>query len=65
MPGAGIVNEPGGIAWEAYHTMADAELFNQGQPVGTQPTQTACCAPKDNPSLEIVSTCGATSERCS
>ena len=23
------VKDPAGIAWEAYHTMADAELFNQ------------------------------------
>jgi predicted enzyme related to lactoylglutathione lyase len=35
------VQDPSGIAWEAYHTMADAELFNHGKP-----TTGACCAPK-------------------
>lgn len=32
------VKDPAGIAWEAYHTMADAETFNT--------TASACCAPK-------------------
>ncbi len=34
------LQDPTGIAWETYHTMADAELFNQ-----RQPTATACCSP--------------------
>ncbi len=33
------VQDPSGIAWEAYHTMADAELFSQSRPVAN-----SCCA---------------------
>ena len=58
------VQDPGGIAWEAYHTMADAELFNQGQPVGSQPAQAACCAPKSGTAPEVVSI-GDLSSGCS
>lgn len=41
------VTDPDGVAWEAYHTMADADYFKD-TPV-EQPTgqTTACCAPKD------------------
>ena len=35
------VQDPNGIAWEAYHTMADAELFS-----GSTTSGAACCAPK-------------------
>lgn len=35
------VKDPSGIAWEAYHTMEDAELFSQPKEEGS-----ACCAPK-------------------
>ncbi len=38
------VKDPAGIPWEAYHTMADAELFN-GKPEEAQAAN-ACCAPK-------------------
>lgn len=34
------VKDPSGIAWEAYHTMADAEVFSE------KPKANACCAPK-------------------
>jgi catechol-2,3-dioxygenase len=34
--------DPGGIAWESYHTMEDAEFFNESPREGG----TACCAPK-------------------
>lgn len=37
------VQDPNGIAWEAYHTMADAELFNKK---AASETASACCAPK-------------------
>jgi catechol 2,3-dioxygenase-like lactoylglutathione lyase family enzyme len=37
------VNDPNGIAWEAYHTMEDAELFS-GTPA-TSTDEGACCAP--------------------
>lgn len=35
------VKDPSGIAWEAYHTMEDAELFSKPKEEGS-----ACCAPK-------------------
>lgn len=38
------VKDPAGIAWEAYHTMADAETFN-GKAI-PEPQANACCAPK-------------------
>lgn len=37
------VKDPSGIAWETYHTMADAELFNKAAGESTS----ACCAPKE------------------
>src|SRR5262245_5290381 len=53
------VQDPSGIAWEAYHTMADAELFNQGQPVASEG-----CAPKGSMPLEVTSSCGPKSACC-
>jgi catechol 2,3-dioxygenase-like lactoylglutathione lyase family enzyme len=53
------IQDPTGIAWEAYHTMADAELFNHGQP-----TTSACCAPKSAAPLQDVSSCGPKSGCC-
>ena len=53
------VQDPSGIAWEAYHTMADAELFNHGQAVTS-----ACCTPKGSAPLETASTCGPKSGCC-
>lgn len=44
------VQDPTGIAWEAYHTMADAELFNDGKPATS-----ACCAPKVSTTSEALS----------
>jgi catechol-2,3-dioxygenase len=35
------VKDPAGIAWEAYHTMNDAEIFSE-----KKPDASACCAPK-------------------
>ena len=35
------VKDPSGIAWETYHTMADAELFNEI----SESTANACCVP--------------------
>lgn len=37
------LQDPNGIAWEAYHTMADAEFFNDAL---AQESTSACCAPK-------------------
>ncbi len=36
------VQDPSGIAWEAYHTMADAEFFN----TAPKAAASACCVPK-------------------
>jgi hypothetical protein len=36
------VKDPAGIAWEAYHTMNDAETFNSKK----EATTSACCPPK-------------------
>lgn len=38
------VKDPAGIAWEAYHTMADAEVFSEKPKV--EVTASACCPPK-------------------
>jgi catechol-2,3-dioxygenase len=38
------VKDPAGIAWEAYHTMADAETFKGKSKLGSQAT--ACCPTK-------------------
>lgn len=35
------VQDPSGIAWEAYHTLNSAPTFNEAK----QPTDSACCAP--------------------
>lgn len=39
------VQDPSGIAWEAYHTMADAEFFN----IVPKSAASACCVPKTKP----------------
>ena len=36
------LQDPTGIAWEAYHTMDDVEFFNDASKEGS----TACCTPK-------------------
>ncbi|STY28362.1 Glyoxalase [Legionella wadsworthii] len=35
------VNDPNGIAWEAYHTMEDAQFFS-----GEKTTESVCCMPE-------------------
>jgi len=46
------VEDPNGVAWEAYHTMEDAQIYASGDAVGeaaccaSETTQGACCAPK-------------------
>ncbi|KTC83776.1 chromate transporter [Legionella brunensis] len=35
------VNDPNGIAWEAYHTMEDAQFFSGGKA-----TESSCCIPE-------------------
>jgi catechol 2,3-dioxygenase-like lactoylglutathione lyase family enzyme len=37
------IEDPSGVAWEAYRTMADAEVFASHKAT----VEAACCAPKD------------------
>lgn len=37
------VNDPNGIAWEAYHTMEDAQFFSN-----EKATESSCCMPEKN-----------------
>lgn len=39
------VTDPAGIAWEAYHTMADAQMFS-GSAADMSDAAGACCAPQ-------------------
>ncbi len=41
------VQDPSGIAWETYHTMGEAEFFNDAPAATTD--DGACCAPKAEP----------------
>ena len=50
------LHDPAGIAWEAYHTMEDAEMFSEK----TQDAESACCVPDSKPEK---SGCCAPSEK--
>jgi catechol 2,3-dioxygenase-like lactoylglutathione lyase family enzyme len=39
------VNDPSGIAWESYHTLASIPTFNGGEPAPAAEPSSACCAP--------------------
>lgn len=39
------VKDPSGLAWETYHTMADAEVYSE-KPKAAEVQANACCAPK-------------------
>ncbi len=41
------VTDPDGVAWEAYHTMADAEYFKDTPVEKPAEQAAACCAQKD------------------
>ena len=43
------VQDPSGIAWEAYHTMEDAQLFST--PDAPPAQEGACCAPAARPQV--------------
>lgn len=47
------VQDPAGIAWEAYQTMGDAQLFSSKE----ETTQTACCTPVSIPVVAASSSC--------
>ncbi|MGE3770592.1 MAG: ArsI/CadI family heavy metal resistance metalloenzyme [Bdellovibrionales bacterium] len=51
------VQDPSGIAWEAYHTMEDAQMFSGKETA----SEGACCAPQVTQS---VSGCGAGASGC-
>jgi hypothetical protein len=42
------IEDPAGIAWEAYTTMEEAQFFGSDEEVG----EDACCAPESNPIAE-------------
>lgn len=47
------VKDPSGLAWEAYQTMADAEIFSKKE----EPVATACCAPKNTVATKTTKSC--------
>ncbi len=50
------VQDPTGIAWEAYRTMADAELFSRESE--SQEGESACCVPESNNGKSDSACCG-------
>lgn len=46
------VKDPAGMAWEAYHTMADAEMFSAKAPVTEGDAVTAACCPTAQPTAK-------------
>jgi catechol-2,3-dioxygenase len=52
------VKDPSGVAWEAYHTMGEAEFFNDAPAA----EEGACCAPKEEP--KAASSCGTGTGCC-
>jgi hypothetical protein len=62
------VEDPNGVAWEAYHTMEDAQIYS-GSDVASDPViEAACCTPATSqgvccaPKPELAATapcCGA------
>jgi hypothetical protein len=56
------VKDPSGIAWETYHTMAEAQMFSSKKADGT-----TCCAPKAMPEPKVeakAASCSAGSGCC-
>jgi catechol 2,3-dioxygenase-like lactoylglutathione lyase family enzyme len=43
------LQDPSGIAWEAYHTMVDAEFFHEA----AHDSGTACCTPRNEAVVQI------------
>ena len=39
------VQDPAGIAWEAFHTLSSVPVFGEEQPSGDTSSKAACCAP--------------------
>lgn len=60
------VEDPNGIAWEAYHTMEDAQIFS-AKDAATPAGEAACCAPTQvtQPKLPAAAAaCGTTKGGC-
>lgn len=51
------VEDPNGVAWEAYHTMGDAQIYSGGDAMAEgacctpETQQGACCSPKPKPAV--------------
>ena len=52
------VEDPAGIAWEAYHTMAEAQLFSYQ----TNTEKSACCSPTI-PVIDNTGCCSSTDDK--
>lgn len=39
------VQDPAGIAWEAFHTLGSVPVFGEDHSTGDTPAKAACCAP--------------------
>jgi len=52
------VEDPSGIAWEAYHTMDDAQVFSEH----AAPAEAACCTPEIKPKAQT--SCGTQKSGC-
>lgn len=49
------VEDPNGLAWEAYHTMEDAQMFSGEAP--DSESDAACCLPKDMEASKTETSC--------
>ncbi|HHY0177238.1 TPA: ArsI/CadI family heavy metal resistance metalloenzyme [Legionella pneumophila] len=54
------VNDPNGIAWEAYHTMQDVQFFS-----GEKAAESSCCIPEKNTTASCCDTKSKTTGCCS
>ncbi|MFN7114139.1 MAG: ArsI/CadI family heavy metal resistance metalloenzyme [Alphaproteobacteria bacterium] len=55
------VEDPAGMAWEAYHTMEDAQIFSSKAPAAAE---SACCAPQLATAPEENKSCGTSGSGC-
>ena len=53
------VNDPNGIAWEAYHTMQDVQFFS-----GEKAAESSCCIPEKNTTTSCCDTKSKTTGCC-
>ena len=55
------VEDPAGIAWEAYRTLGEAQVFSDAEPAGDR----ACCTPETRGQADCCTPAADTSECCS